>query len=89
MIIQYFNAKKTTKRFREGQKVWVRYRYANHLEIWSKWLGRGRYTQSTLDRWDWSNKLIECNEVIGEEGLLEMEVDDEFGKRVLGRFYCL
>jgi len=88
MIIQYFNAKKNTKRFKKGQKVWIRHRYANHLAIWSKWLGKGRYTHSMLDKWDWSSKSIEWNEVIGEEGLLEMEVREEFGKRVLGRYSC-
>lgn len=77
-IVQYFKAKKDTKRFRKNQKVWIRKRYANHLEVWSKWRGKGRYTQSTLDKWDWSSKDINWNEVIGEEGLKEMEVSQSF-----------
>jgi len=86
MEVQYFKAQKDTKRFKKGQKVWIRYRDANCLQVWSKWRGSGRYTQSTITRWDWSNKNIECNEVIGEQGLSSMEVDEEFGKRILGGF---
>lgn len=89
MKVKYFKAKINTKRFRKGQKVWVRHEYANHLEVWSKWRNSGRYTQSTLDKWDWSNKDVNWNKVIGENGLSEMEVDDAFAERILGRFNCL
>ena len=74
--IQYFKALKNTKRFRKNQKVWVCIRHANHLEVYSKWRGKGRYTYSTLDRWD--------SGVVGE--LKEIEVDDEFHKRVMSKF---
>lgn len=74
--IQYFKALKNTKRFRKNQKVWVCVRHNNYLEVYSKWRGKGRYTYSTLDRWD--------SGVVG--GLKEIEVDDEFYKRVMSKF---
>ena len=89
MKVKYFKAKKNTKRFKKGQKVWIRHEYANHLQVFSKWLGSGRYTESTLDKWDWSSKKINWNELIGDDGLSEMEVDDKFGKKIINRFNCL
>ena len=77
--IQYFKAQKDTKRFRKNQKVWVCWRLNNHLEIYSKWRGSGRYTYSTIDRWD--------NKAVGE--LKEIEVTDEFYKKVMSKFNYL
>ena len=74
--IQYFKALKNTKRFSKNQKVWVCVRRANYLEVYSKWRGKGRYTYSKLDRWD--------SGVVGE--LKEIEVKDEFYKRVMSKF---
>lgn len=77
--IQYFKSLKDTKRFRKNQKVWICIRQANHLEIYSKWRGKGRYTYSTLDRWDSS--------IVGE--LKEIEVTDKFYKKVMNKFKFL
>jgi len=71
--IKYFRALKRTRRFNKNQKVWIRYEYANHLEIWFKFRGKGRYVGGTIDKF--------CK-VVGE--LKEIEVSDGFAKRTIG-----
>jgi hypothetical protein len=71
MKISFFKSKKITHRFRENQKVWIRYQYGNHLDIVFRWRGKGRYVGGRIDR--------ERPE-IGE--IHTIEVDDEFGRRM-------
>ena len=70
--VQYFKAVKSTNRFRENQKVWIRQDFANHLWIRFKYRGKGRYVNGTIDR---------LAPAVGE--LKTIEVDDEFGDRIL------
>lgn len=73
MIVQYFRAAKQTHRFRQNQKVWIRANFANHLWVWFKWRGSGRYVSGTLDKFD------KC---VGE--IKTIEVEDDFAKRIYG-----
>lgn len=72
--VQYFRAVKATHRFNENQKVWIRVRYANHLYIWHKWRGSGRYVAGVIDRFA---------KAVGE--LKTIEVDDDFADRIEGK----
>ena len=49
MPVQYFKAAKRTHRFNENQKVWIRHTFSNHMEVWFKWRGKGRYVSGLVD----------------------------------------
>jgi len=72
--VQYFKIIRRTNRFRKNQKVWVRYNYANHLEVFFKWRGNGRYVTGIIDKFE------KC---IGE--IKTIEVEDIFADRIYGR----
>ena len=73
--VEYFKAAKRTNRWNENQKVWVRHRFANHLWVWFKWRGKGRYVSGVVDRF--ANCVGEINEI---------EVDDSFARRIAGPY---
>ena len=74
MKIEYFRSKKKTNRFNANQKVWIRLECDNHLYVWFKWRGSGRYVSGVLD------KFANC---VGE--IKEIEVDESFARRVYGK----
>ena len=76
MKVQYFKAQKQTRRFKKNQKVWIELHCANHLYIWFKWRGRGRYVSGVVD------KFAKC---VGE--IKEIEVNDDFAKRITNVHY--
>ena len=71
--VQYFKAQRQTHRLNSNQKVWVSYSHANHLNIYYRFRGSGRYVRGTIDRW---------SKPVGE--LRIIDVDDEFAKRIRG-----
>ena len=76
-----FKAKKKTSRFNENQLVWVTHDFANHAYIRFKWRGKGRYVNGVIDKWN-CTKRANWNTVIGEDGFREIEVCDQFAKRM-------
>lgn len=48
--ISYFKTTKKTKRFNKNQNVWIRFSYSNHLHIYYKYRGKGRYVNGIIDR---------------------------------------
>ena len=75
MQAQYFKATKRTRRFNENQKVWIRYAFSNHMEVWFKWRGRGRYVSGLVGRW---------HPCVGE--IKVIDVDDAFAQRIAGSY---
>ena len=73
MKVELFRAKKQTHRFRENQKVWIRNRYANHLEIWHRFRGNKRYVSGVIDK-----------QASAVGSIHEIDVDEAFGARVRG-----
>ena len=71
--VQCFKSAVETNRFRKNQTVWIRGNYANHLEVYFRWRGSGRYVSGTLD------KFSKC---VGE--IKSMEVDSVFASRITG-----
>jgi hypothetical protein len=71
MKTQYFIAQEKSNRFRKGQKVWIRLNCANHLVIYHKWRGIGRYVEGTIDKFSL---------LVGE--IKTIEVDDNFAERI-------
>ncbi len=69
--VEYFKCVKQTKRFKLNQKVWVRDNYANHLKVYFKHRGYGRYVNGTVD------KLAKC---VGE--IKKINVDELFASRI-------
>jgi len=73
MKVKYFKATKQTHRFRENQKVWVRYEHANHTDIFYKFRGNGRWVCGVCDRWA---------VFIGD--IKEIDVEDSFADKIHG-----
>lgn len=73
MKVEYFRAQKQTHRFRKNQKVWISYNYDNHLDIYFRWRGKGRYVRGTMSK--------DQDSVIGE--IKSIEVSEEFAKRII------
>jgi hypothetical protein len=67
MRVQYFKVAKPTHRWRDGQKVWIKIAYANHLLVRFKWRGRGRMVNGTVDRF---------SPAVGEIKTIELEERD-------------
>ncbi len=78
--IEFFKAKVDTKKFKKGQTVWITRNEANHINIVSKWRGKGRYVEATLAKWD--SKYEGYNRIIGDEGIKTMEVEESFANRI-------
>ena len=73
MKVEYFRSLKRTNRFNEKQKVWISHNFPNHLYIWFKWRGKGRYVRGVIDKFE---------KYIGE--IKEIDVDDNFANRIKG-----
>ena len=71
MEVQYFKAQEKSNRYRKGQKVWVRFNFANHLYTYHKWRGNGRYVEGIIDK---------DSPLIGE--IKTIEVDNDFAERI-------
>ena len=69
--VQYFKAAKNTHRFNANQKVWIALNCANHMRIWFRWRGRGRYVSGVIDKW---------SGVVSE--IKTIEVEAAFAKRI-------
>ena len=80
MKIQMFKAQYDTKKFRKNQKVWVKMDMGNYIWIRFRWRGKGRYI--TMSMCKWASNWNGWHPVIGDNGLKEIEVPDEFGKRI-------
>lgn len=78
MLIKMFKAQRQSNRFRKNQKVWVTVDFANHAFIRFKWRGNGRYVNGVIPKFIGQ----QWNKDIGEDGFKEIEVDDEFAKRL-------
>ena len=74
MEIQYFKALKRTNRFNKNQKIWISYRWANHLNIYYKFRGKGRYVRGIIDKfspWVGEIKTIKVTESFGNQIILK------------------
>jgi hypothetical protein len=71
--VQYFKAQKQTNRFRQNQRVWVRADCGNHLKLFFRWRGSGRYVSGVEDKF---------SPVVGE--IKTIEVDESFANRING-----
>jgi len=71
MKVQYFKARRSTNGINANQRVWIRQAFANHLYIWHKWRGCGRYVSGICSRFA---------PHVGE--IKEIDVPDEFAKRI-------
>lgn len=80
-VIKYFKAKVDTKKFKKNQKVWVTIECGNHLHITSKWRGKGRWVSGIMAKFDSSYENL--SRIIGNGGIKEMEVTDDFYNRVI------
>jgi len=79
--LKMFKARKETNRFRKNQRVWVEYEFGNHARIRFRWRGNGRYVSGTINKWSFTKKAT-WNPVIGQEGFKEIEVEEEFYRRI-------
>ena len=69
--VQYFKATKQTNRFNINQKVWLSLNCANHMRIYFRFRGKGRYVSGTIDKF---------NQAVGE--IKTIDVDATFAKRI-------
>ena len=76
MEVQYFKAQKETHRFNLNQKVWIRFRWANSLDIYYRFRGKHRYARGIIDRW---------SKAVGE--LKTISVSDDFAERIYGELH--
>ena len=72
--VEYFRARKQTHRFRKNQKVWISHNFANHLAIFFRWRGAGRYVRGKMDKFQ---------PAIDLDDIREIEVSDSFMDRLL------
>tara|TARA_R110000782_G_C14613945_1_gene392461 strand:- start:49 stop:270 length:222 start_codon:yes stop_codon:yes gene_type:complete len=72
MKVEYFKATEKNNRFNKNQIVWIGINCANHLFIYHKFRGSGRYVSGKIDK---------DSPLVGE--LKSMEVDNEFAERIL------
>lgn len=70
--VQYFKATKKTHRWNENQKVWISLNCPNHLYIYHRFRGRGRYVTGIVDK--------HKTDMVGE--IKTIEVDEVFAKRI-------
>lgn len=75
-LLRYFRAKKSNRRFRLNQKVWISTEQANHLCVKFRWRGKGRYVTGIMPKWD--RQYQNLNPVIGIDGIKEIDVADTF-----------
>lgn len=73
--VKMFRAQTRTRRFRKNQKVWVREEHGNHLSVWFRWKGSGRYVQGTIDKF---------HNTVGLLPLKEFTVSNEFAQNIRG-----
>lgn len=73
--VKYFKTTRKSHRFNKNQKVWIAESYGNYMSIYYQFRGSGRYVHGDISKKD---------TVIGE--IKEIEVDDEFAKRIRNRY---
>ncbi len=78
--VEMFKSKISSKKFRENQKVWISHNAGNFLMIYFKWRGKGRYVRQSMSKWN--NNHSDWHKAIGEEGLKQIEVSEEFKKKI-------
>lgn len=66
-----FKAAKDTRRFKRNQKVWISYLFSNHMTVYHKFRGSGRWVRGVVDR---------GNSVVGV--IHEVEVDQRFAREI-------
>jgi hypothetical protein len=71
--VKMFKATRSTNRFNKNQAVWVSFDHANHLDIYFKFRGSGRYVRGVIDK---------SSPVVGE--IKSIDVDGEFASRITG-----
>lgn len=71
--VEFFISQKESRRFKKGQKIWIRNNCTNYLDIWFKWRKKGRYVQGRID------KLSPC---VGT--IRSIEVNEKLFNRVKG-----
>jgi len=71
MEVQYFKAQEKNNRFNKCQKVWIKLNCANHLLIYHRWRGNGRYVEGTIDKF---------SPLVGE--IKSIDVDANFEERI-------
>jgi hypothetical protein len=69
--VTMFKATERTPRFNANQRVFVSFEHANHLDIYFKFRGSGRYVRGVIDK---------ASPARGE--LKAIEVDDSFAARI-------
>ena len=69
--LQLFKAQKSTRRFNKNQNVFVSLLCANHIYIYFKYRGSGRYVRGIIDRF---------SPIVGD--IKTIEIDDGFSKRI-------
>ena len=74
--VQYFKATMRTHRFNKNQRVWVRFKYSNHMLIWHKFRGKHRYVSGIINNLHPSVGVIKA-----------AMVEDAFGLRIRGPDY--
>lgn len=79
--VKYFKVRQNTKKFKKNQKVWVTRECANHLYIVFRWRGKGRWVSSIISKYD--SSYTNLNSAIGNNGIKEMEVTNDFYDRVI------
>lgn len=72
--VEFFKSAKKTHRFNKNQKVWVAFNFANHLWVWFRWRGNGRYVHGTIDKF---------SPAVGE--IKSITVDSSFAQRIKSR----
>jgi hypothetical protein len=70
--VQYFKSTRKTHRFNENQKVWISFNYANHLSIYFRFRGKGRWVGGIIGKFHSS---------VGE--IKTIEVEYNFAKRFI------
>ena len=74
MEVKYFKSTAKTNRFKQNQKVWVRYEFANHLDLFFRWRGNGRWVTGTCDKFA---------PFVGN--IKAIDVDNSFADRIHGK----
>ena len=72
-LVKMFKATRATRLINANQRVFVSFNHANHMDIYFKVRGRGRYVHGVIDK---------GSSAVGE--IKEIEVADDFAERVSG-----
>ena len=72
MKVEYFKATEKNYRFNKNQIIWINTKCANHLFIYHKFRGKGRYVSGAIDKF---------SPLVGK--IKEMCVSSDFAQRIL------